>query len=85
VCGRLIAVNQCGAIWLLKNVSMWHFILSENAIPTDADLMLAVDDGDGLVVLEFPCRWVDGCWKAARTGRLIEVHPTHWREWFEEN
>jgi hypothetical protein len=60
---------------------MWHFIVSENAIPTGRDLMLAVVDGDGLVALEFPCRWVDGCWIAARTGLLIDVRPTHWREW----
>jgi hypothetical protein len=64
---------------------MWHYITSEDAILGDCDLMLAVEDCDGLVILEFPCRYIDGCWIDARTGRLVDVHPTHWREWFEEN
>jgi hypothetical protein len=47
--------------------------------------MLAVEDNDDFAVLEFPCRWADGCWIVARTGRVVDVHPTHWREWLEEN
>jgi hypothetical protein len=64
---------------------MWHFIMSESAIPTDRDLMLAVEDNDGFAVLECPCRWADGCWIGSRTRHLIDIHPTHWREWVEEN
>jgi len=64
---------------------MWHFIISDRAIPTDRDLMLAVEDREDFAVLEFPCRWADGCWIGTRTGRLVDVHPTHWREWLEEN
>ena len=31
--------------------------------------------------LEFPCRCNDGgCWIDVRTGRLLDVRPTHWRE-----
>jgi hypothetical protein len=37
------------------------------------------------VFLEFPCRWADGCWINAKTGRLVDVHPTHWREWTAQN
>jgi hypothetical protein len=66
------------------NARMWHFIMSENAIPTDRDLMLAVADGDDFAMLESPCRWVDGRWIATRTGHLVDVHPTHWREWAQE-
>jgi hypothetical protein len=64
---------------------MWYYVMSERTIPTDRDLMLAVEDKDDFAVLEFPCRWANGQWIGARTGRLIDVHPTHWREWLEEN
>jgi hypothetical protein len=60
---------------------MWHFFISMNAIPTNRDLMLGVATADGLVALEFPCHFVDGCWINADTGHLADVHPTHWREW----
>jgi hypothetical protein len=63
---------------------MWHFIMSEKAIPTNRDLMLAVADRDGLVALEFPCRWVNGCWIDTTTRRLVDVHPTHWRDWLQD-
>jgi hypothetical protein len=67
-----------------SQVSMWHFIMSEKAIPTNCDLMLAVADRDGLVALEFPCRWVNGCWIDTTTRRLVDVHPTHWRDWLQD-
>jgi hypothetical protein len=63
---------------------IWHFIMSEKAIPTNCDLMLAVADRDGLVALEFPCRWVNGCWIDTTTRRLVDVHPTHWRDWLQD-
>jgi hypothetical protein len=59
---------------------MWRPIALASAIPTDRDLMLAVESSDGFAVLELPCRWADGCWVNAKTGRLVDVHPTHWRE-----
>ena len=60
---------------------MWCLIGSFTAIPKDCDLMLAVIDHDGQHALQFPCRFADGCWIEARTGRVIDVQPTHWREW----
>ena len=60
---------------------MWRFISSIDAIPKDRDLMLAVVDHDGLHALVFPCRCGEGCWIDIRTGSVIEVIPTHWREW----
>ena len=60
---------------------MWRFIGSLDAIPKDCDLMVAVIDQDGQHTLEFPCRRRDGCWIELRTGRVIDVLPTHWREW----
>jgi hypothetical protein len=42
---------------------------------------LAVLDNDGLHALEFPCRLGQSRWIDIRTGRSIEVRPTHWREW----
>jgi hypothetical protein len=60
---------------------MWHLITTLEAIPTDRSLLLAVVDQDGLHALAFPCRCSDGCWIDIRTGRLVDVRPTHWREW----
>jgi hypothetical protein len=60
---------------------MWRFIGSFDAIPKDRDLMVAVIDDDGQHALRFPCRFADGCWIEVRTGRTIDVRPTHWREW----
>jgi len=61
---------------------MWRFIISVDAIPKDRDLILAVVDQHGLHALEFPCRsTADGCWIEVKTGRVVDVHPTHWREW----
>jgi len=61
--------------------AIWHFIQSPNAIPNDRDLMLAVADERGVLSLGFPCRWRNGCWVEAKTGRLVDLAPTHWRHW----
>src|SRR5262245_3210734 len=53
---------------------MWQRVALGSAIPIDRDLRLAVEDHDGFVVLEFPCRYVgDGCWADAKTRRLVDV------------
>jgi hypothetical protein len=62
---------------------MWHFIF--DTVPQDRELLLAVLDHDGLHALEFPCRYSDdGRWINARTGRSIDVRPTHWRQWIAD-
>jgi hypothetical protein len=63
---------------------MWRPIVCPNTIPSNRDLTLAVEDHDGFAVLEFPCRWADGCWIHGKTGRLVDVNPTHWREWIAD-
>jgi hypothetical protein len=51
--------------------------------PFDRSLEIAVNDGHATHALVFPCcRAADG-WIDARTGRHIDVAPTHWREWME--
>ncbi len=67
-----------------KSHRMWRYIGSYETIPNDRDLMVAVIDGDELHIVEFPCRWREGCWIEANTGRMIEVRPTHWRQWSSE-
>lgn len=62
--------------------AMWHFIQPSNAIPSDRDLMLAVADERGVLPLGFPCRWRDGRWVEAKSGRVVQLAPTHWRDWF---
>ncbi len=62
---------------------MWHCISDQ--VPKDRDLLVAVLDGDAFHALQFPCRRTDdGRWVEARTGRSIDVRPTHWREWFDD-
>jgi hypothetical protein len=55
--------------------------LSISNAPFDCALELAVLDHVGPHALVFPCRRVPGGWINAETGRWIDVHPTHWREW----
>jgi hypothetical protein len=57
---------------------MWQPIASA---PFERDLELAVLDGAGEHALAFPCRRVDGGWISATNKKLVEVRPTHWREW----
>ena len=51
--------------------------------PFDRDLELAVIDADGAHALAFPSRRTHGGWINAKTGRLIDLSPTHWRDWQE--
>ncbi len=61
---------------------MWHFINDLSEVPVDRDLRLAVIDASGEVhALAFPCRRVDSGWRDARSGREVDVFPTHWQEW----
>ncbi len=52
--------------------------------PFERDLELAVIDRDGPHTLVFPCRRVLGGWINKQTKQLVEVQPTHWREWDQE-
>ena len=45
-----------------NQVSVRHSARCGSPIPKDCDLMVAVIELDGQHVLEFPCRWRDGCW-----------------------
>ena len=49
--------------------------------PFDRDLELAVLSLDGPHALVFPSRRILGGWVNAETTKLIDVRPTHWREW----
>jgi hypothetical protein len=67
-----------GGLMLQK---MWQSVTNIADIPEDRDLRLAVENGDGMHELVFPCRHRDGRWVDARTGRTVDVRPTHWQEW----
>ena len=60
---------------------MWQPI---NTAPFDRDLQLAVLNEDGENALVFACRRVSDGWMNVRTHQRIEIHPTHWRPWREE-
>jgi len=58
---------------------MWMTI---ETAPFDRDLELAVIEADGIAhSLAFPCRRALEGWIKTATGRPVEVHPTHWRNW----
>jgi hypothetical protein len=57
---------------------MWQPI---STAPFDRDLELAVMNEDGTAALVFPCRRAVGGWIDTETSQLIDVDPTHWREW----
>jgi hypothetical protein len=49
--------------------------------PFDRGLELAVLDTDGPHALVFPCRRILHGWVKEETRKIIDVRPTHWREW----
>lgn len=57
---------------------MWHSIATA---PDDQDLELAVIDDEGPHALVFPCRKTKDGWADCSSGKRVDVHPTHWREW----
>jgi hypothetical protein len=56
----------------------WHAI---STAPFDRDLELAVLDTDGPHALAFSCRRILHGWVKAETRKIVDVRPTHWREW----
>jgi hypothetical protein len=60
---------------------MWRMIVVEEEIPTSCDLMLAVINEDGVHTISFPCHREEAGRIDRRTGRLLEVRPTHWCVW----
>ncbi len=66
-------------------IAALHFDFMEwkpiSTAPFDRELELAVIERDGPHALAFACRRVDSAWIDAKTGLVIEVNPTHWREW----
>jgi hypothetical protein len=72
-------------IWIKANcpklrykILMWQLI---GSAPFDRDLELAVIDRDGEHALAFPCRRVANGWIGTADRQMVDVRPTHWREW----
>lgn len=61
------------------NIMTWFNIESA---PFDRDLELMAIDANGKIhAVVFPCRrTVDG-WIKTATGAILEIFPTHWRDW----
>ena len=49
--------------------------------PFGSDLQLSVIENAEVYALVFPCRRTQDGWVHAKTGRLVLVRPTHWRNW----
>jgi hypothetical protein len=57
---------------------MWRVI---STAPFGRDLELCVIDHDEAHALVFPCRRSGQGWISTVTNQLVDVNPTHWREW----
>jgi hypothetical protein len=60
-----------------------NILESVSIAPFDRDLELTVLSQDGPHAVVFPYRLILGAWVNAETRKLIDVRPTHWREWQE--
>lgn len=63
---------------------MWQSIQAVTDVPADREVCLAVLARGEFHALVFPCRRAEQTWVDATSGRSVEVHPTHWREWASE-
>ena len=67
---------------MFKMLGMWQPI---STAPMGRALELAVIDDNGEPrSLVFPCRRVEGGWSKTEAKSLIDVRPTHWRDWGEK-
>jgi hypothetical protein len=58
--------------------SKWQPI---STAPFERDLELAVIEDNEAHALVFRCRRASYGWINAESGKLIDISPTHWREW----
>jgi hypothetical protein len=49
--------------------------------PFDTDLQIGINHVEGVHALVFACRQTADGWIDSGTGRVIDVRPTHWRQW----
>jgi hypothetical protein len=56
----------------------WHPV---STAPFDRDLELAVADQSDFHALVFRCRRVHQGWINGDSGKRLDIHPTHWRDW----
>jgi hypothetical protein len=48
--------------------------------PPAGELMeLLCEDHNGIYMLPFPCRWVDGAWRSIRSDHRIVANVVGWR------
>ena len=59
---------------------MWQ---PASTAPLDHELRLAVFDASRPRIIQFPCLRVAEGWIEAATGTIVDVLPTHWRNWQE--
>lgn len=63
---------------------MWHAITAPSDAPDDRDLRLAVISAGETHALVFPCRRSHAGWVDAKSGRTVELAPTHWQYWSDD-
>jgi hypothetical protein len=64
---------------------MWQAIAAITDVPADRQVCLAFLARGEFRALVFPCRRFGQAWFDANSGRPVDVHPTHWRDWLPED
>ena len=62
----------------IKMLRKWQPI---ETVPANAEVELSFYDNGQYHALVFPCRRDGSGWCDVKTGRIIDVKPTHWRLW----
>lgn len=76
-----IALDQCEIFAPCQEALMWQPIQDLTDVPADREVGLAVFARGEFHALVFPCRRVGQSWVDAKSGRSVDIRPTHWKEW----
>jgi hypothetical protein len=61
-----------------RAMSVW---IPVEAAPFNRALEICVVEGQGVQAFSFRCQRVENGWKSLDTDELLDLFPTHWRDW----
>lgn len=62
----------------ISHMTIWNPITEA---PFDTDVQIGINYPEGVHALVFACRLTADGWIDPATGRIIDIRPTHWRNW----
>lgn len=68
---------------MLKTLSPPDKWLPVSIAPFGVDLEVCVMERANVHALAFPCRRTVAGWADTTSSRLLDIEPTHWRQWAE--